>query len=83
MISASVMKGLISLSVAAKRHKDNNCLKRCYLHCVQSVRIRSFSGPYFSAFELNPEIYGVFNPNAGKADQKNSEYGQFLSSINV
>ena len=33
-------------------------------HCVKSVRIWSFTGPYFSAFGLN-------------ADQKNSEYGQF------
>ena len=49
----------VNISVAAKRRKDNNCLKRCYLHCMKSVRIRSFSGPYFSAFELNPEIYGV------------------------
>ena len=23
------------------------------------VRIRSYSGPYFHAFELNPEKYGV------------------------
>ena len=33
-----------------------------------SVRIRSFSGPYFSAFELN-------------MDQKNSEYGQLSRSV--
>ena len=29
------------------------------LHCVKSVRIRSFSGPYFPAFGLNTERYGV------------------------
>ena len=34
---------------------------------VKSVRIWSFSGPYFPAFGLN-------------TDQKNSEYGQFLLS---
>ena len=28
-------------------------------HCVKSVRIWSFSGPYFPAFELNTEIHGV------------------------
>ena len=33
----------------------------------QIVRIRSFSGPYFPAFELN-------------ADQKNSKYGHFSRS---
>ena len=28
-------------------------------HCVKSVRIRSFSSPYFPAFGLNTERYGV------------------------
>ena len=28
-------------------------------HCVISVRIRSFSGPYFPVFRLNTERYGV------------------------
>ena len=36
------------------------------LHRMNSVRIRSFSGPYFRAFGLNAERYGVFRPNAGK-----------------
>ena len=29
------------------------------LHCVKSVRIQSFSGPYFPAFGLNTERYSV------------------------
>ena len=29
-----------------------------YSHCVKSVRIRSFPGPYFPAFGLNTEKYG-------------------------
>ena len=29
------------------------------LHCVKSVRIRSFSGTYFPAFRLNTERYGL------------------------
>ena len=37
------------------------------IHCVKSVRIWSFSSPYFPAFGLN-------------TDQENSEYGHFLSS---
>ena len=41
-------------------------LKRFYfyhlLHCVISVRIRNYSGPYFSAFVLNTERYGVSLP---------------------
>ena len=42
-------------------------------HCVKSVRIRSYSSPYFPAFGLN-------------TDQNNSEYGHFLhsgTSVNV
>ena len=31
------------------------------LHCVKSIRIRSFSGPYFSAFGLNTGKYGPEN----------------------
>ena len=30
-----------------------------HIICVESVRIWSFSGPYFSAFGLSTEIYGV------------------------
>ena len=37
------------------------------MHCVKSVHIRSFSGPYFSAFGLSVR-------------QKNSEYGHILHS---
>ena len=33
-----------------------------FLHCVKSVRIRSFSGPYFPAFGLNTEKYSVYLP---------------------
>ena len=35
------------------------------LHCVKSVRIQAFSGPYFPTLGLNKEI-SVFSPNAGK-----------------
>ena len=38
-------------------------------HCVKSVRIWSYSAPYFPAFGLN-------------ADQNTSEYGHFLRSTN-
>ena len=33
-------------------------------HCMEIVRIRSFSGPYFPAF--GSVRYGVFSPNVGK-----------------
>ena len=29
------------------------------MHCLKSVRIRSYSGPYFPAFGLNTERYSV------------------------
>ena len=37
-----------------------NILKKCVKeHCVKSIRIRSYSGPYFPAFRLNLERYFV------------------------
>ena len=46
------------------------------------ILVRFF--PHFPAFGLNTNRY-VFNPNAGKcgknAEQNNSEYGQFLRSV--
>ena len=48
------------------------------MHCVKSVRIRSFSGTYFPAFELNMERYSVWMWE--NMDQKNSKYGHFLHS---
>ena len=36
-----------------------------FYHCMKSVRIWSYSGPYFSAFGLNTERH-TFTPNAGK-----------------
>ena len=35
------------------------CLHFWALHCVKSVRIQSYSGPYFPAFGLNTERYSV------------------------
>ena len=37
-----------------------------HLRCVKSVRIRSFSGPYFPAFELNSPYLSVLIPNTQK-----------------
>ena len=45
----------------------------CSYHCVKSVRIRTFSGPYFPALALNTERYGEIlriSPNAGKYGQE-------------
>ena len=35
------------------------CLHFWALHCVKSVRIRSYSGPYFPTFGVNTERYEV------------------------
>ena len=62
------------------------------LHCVKSVRIRSYSGPHFPLvfphshwIRRDTEYLSVFSPNAGKceknADQNNPEYGNFLHSV--
>ena len=43
-------------------------------HCVKSIHIRDFTGPYFSVFGLNTEKYSVylsiFSLNAGKYGQE-------------
>ena len=48
---------------------DKNTYFRVFLergHCLKSVRIRSFSGPYFPAFGLNMERYEVSLGNQSK-----------------
>ena len=44
-------------------------------HCVQSVRIRSYSGLHFRAFRLKISLYSVRMRE--NADQNNSEYEHF------
>ena len=58
----------------------NTCfsISRKEYHCVKSVRIRSFSGPYLPAVGLNMKYLCVFNPNSGKY---RSEYGHLLDSV--
>ena len=48
---------------------------------IKSVHIQSYSGPYFPAFGLNTERYGVSlcipSEHGKNADQNNSKYGPF------
>ena len=46
------------------------------LHSVECVQIRSFSGLYFPAFELNTDnsYVSVFSPNAGKYGPEKTSY---------
>ena len=46
-----------------------------FLHCVKKVRIRNYYGPYFPAFGLNTERYGV-------SLCIQSEYGKMRTIIN-
>ena len=46
-------------------------------HCVESVGIQSFCGPYFPVFGLN--TYSVRMRE--NMDQKNSEYGHFSRNV--
>ena len=49
-----------------------NYSKTTNLHCVKSVRIRSFSGLYFPVFRMGENT-----------NQKNSEYRHFSRSVNL
>ena len=44
---------------------------------MKSVCIRSFSAPYFPAFGLNAERYGVSLRKLENTDQEKSEYEHF------
>ena len=67
------------------------CLK--HSHCVKGVCIRSCSGPYFPAFGLDTERYGVYGEIWGISpysirvrvntdqNQNDFEYGHFSRSV--
>ena len=48
---------------------NKSLFAKLYLHCVKSVRIRSYSGPHFPELGLNTERFRV------------SEYEHFLRSV--
>ena len=60
-----------------------------FRHCVKSVRIQSYSGPYFLAFGLNTERYKESQRSISpysvrmreNTDQNNSEYEHFSRSV--
>ena len=41
------------------RHERVKCIVLNYYHCVKSVCIRGYSGPYFPAFGLNTERFRI------------------------
>ena len=50
---------------------------------MKSVCIRSFSAPYFPAFGLNTERYGVSLRKLENTDQEKSEYEHFSRNAMV
>ena len=68
---------------------DGEQIAICTTQCVNTVGIRSYSGPHFSRIlpnsdRIRRDYLSVFSPNTGKwgknAEQNNSEYGHFLHS---
>ena len=62
----------------------NNILELKTYHYVESVRICSFSGPYFPAFGLHTEIRSISRYSVRmweNTDQKNSDNGHFSGSV--
>ena len=47
------------LSIKSNGNCEAKNSRHKIIHCVKSVRIRSYSGPHFPAFGLNTERYGV------------------------
>ena len=56
------------------------CLITALNHCVESVRIRSYSGPHFPAFGLILRISPYSVQMWENTDQNNCKYGHFLRS---
>ena len=56
------------------RGKRNGALRNKWAHCVKSVSIRSFSGPYSSAFGLNTK-------NGEIRSRKGTEYRNIRMSF--
>ena len=67
-----------------KAHKCQLGRHNVCRHCVKTVRIRSYSGPYFPAFGLNTDRSGlslrIQSECSKNKDQVNFEYGHFSCS---
>ena len=60
LVISAPLKKFKTLSNKTNQSQMNLSCYFCEMYyCVKSIHIRSFSGPYFSAFGLNSEIYGV------------------------
>ena len=79
-VACRFLKRLCFTILVKRMSLEINILK---YHCVKSVQIQSFSGPYFPALGLNMEIYGVnlriqsesvFSPNTVKYGPEKTPY---------
>ena len=53
-VAANAMHGPTILTLNISVYNEHSLSKNDGIfHCVQSVRIQSFSGPYFAAFRMN------------------------------
>ena len=72
--------------VGTFRNNHRIALKK-YAHCMKSVCIGIFSGPYFPSFGLNTQRSSLSlcleSKYGGNTDQKKSEYGHFSRSGKV
>ena len=61
-------------------------LKWSHNHCVESVHIRSFSGPYFPTFGLNTVRYGVslrIQPEYGEIWTRKTPNTETFHAVNI
>ena len=84
----SSQNNLLFVSVFSNISSLLNIYERVFCeksHCVKSVLIRSFSGPYFSAFGLNMERHGVsfrIQSEFGKVRTRNTPNINTFHSVN-
>ena len=78
-LSANLIEVSIFLRVKCMSLTSEWWFREKQYHCVKSVRTRSYSGPYFSAFEVNTGCGKI--RTRGNTDQNNSEHGHFSCSV--
>ena len=84
----SSQNNLLFVSVFSNISSLLNIYERVFCeksHCVKSVLIRTFSGPYFSAFGLNMERHGVsfrIQSEFGKVRTRNTPNINTFHSVN-
>ena len=64
--------------------KTRLSLNTCPNHCEKSVRIQSYSRPYFPVFGLNTERYGIFiQSECGKMRSRITPNTDTFNAVNI